>query len=163
MDMINHTNRCIYIFKFANSILIALLSIFIFLFGNQKLLSFHSNECKNILLPIIFMTVKSFILLFYIIIKSINNTNYYHSNKEGIIFLILMLFNFYNIRLLVDNSCNTILSNEFPYCYYFIFTYFIVEIFLGFPVLIYHSFIPLMRPKYNKEEIQDLVNKDVLY
>ena len=79
--MINHTNRCIYIFKFANSILIALLSIFIFLFGNQKLLSFHSNECNNILLPIIFMTVKSFILLFYIILLTELIQNFGHIYK----------------------------------------------------------------------------------
>ena len=105
------------------------------------------------------MLFRSVFSLIYVLLKTYKNNFYYHTNNEGFCFLLLICINLYNVRLLVNTTCNNYLWKTLPISYYFLISYFIVEIFMGFPILMYHSFLPLMRNKYSKEEVNQLISE----
>lgn len=152
------TNSCMYCFKLINSILLLIMSICILSFGNKYLFNISTQSCNYIGLSLILMILKSILQVIYVLWKSFKYINYYHTNLEGIGFLFFIFITLYNFRLLINIECSDQIWNIIPSCYYFIVSYFLIEIFMGFPILIYHGFIPLMRTKYTEEEKLNLLN-----
>jgi hypothetical protein len=154
------SNSCIYCFKLTNTILLLIMSICILSFGNIHLFNIDTHSCNHIGLSIILMILKSIFQLIYILWKSFKYIHYYHTNLEGFGFLFFIFITLYNVRLLINTECSDHIWKTIPFCYYFIFSYFLIELFMGIPILIYHSFVPLIRTKYTDEEKLTLVNNN---
>ena len=153
------TNSCIYNFKLISSILLFIISLCIISLGITKIS--NTLSCNHIIVSLFLMLFRSVFSLIYVLFKTCKNNNYYHTNNEGFCFLLMICINLYNVRLLVNTTCNNYIWKTIPISYYFLVSYFIIELFMGFPILIYHLFLPLMRTKISKEEVKHLITEKI--